>query len=128
MKKFSLVSGLVVSGIVVSSVFSSAKAAVVITTAEASGNVTFIISGSLNTTGLAFPNVRSDNAIQVDPSHGLYGYFLNTVYGSNITGPSLFGSGGLVNAGQINGNASHFGFSGSTGNLYLPSGYTSGTP
>ena len=55
-KKLSLMSGLVVSGIAVSTVLAPANAAVIITAQQTGSNVVFNYSGSINTTGISFSN------------------------------------------------------------------------
>jgi len=126
-KKIALLSGLVVSGIAVSSVFSSAQAAVLITAQETGGNVLFSYSGTLNLSGYSSSSNGPVGGPGIDPSQALIVFDSGTfsIYSYNsIGGPSSFGSGDGASPSSTTNN--QFGIQPGSGDIYVPTGYSSG--
>ena len=133
-KKLSLMSGLVVSGIAVSTVLAPANAAVIITAQQTGSNVVFNYSGSINTTGISFSNSNKNNQHSIQPE---LASFVNNFDGTqesnagSITGPSSFGSGSFSFSNNSRATGSNFGFNAAppgSGVFYLTNGYISGNP
>jgi len=105
--------------------------ALIITILEVGGNIVVSGTGSVNLTALTsagadaiVDSVNPSNAI-VTIVEGNGSYAVDTY--SGFTGPTSFGSGTVTLGNNAAINSNNFGFNTTTGLIYVPSGYVSGT-
>lgn len=98
-----------------------------VTVVQQGANVVVTGSGAIDLSGLSLkmPNVGGLVAIEPDPAYILFGQGQLDWY-TGVSGPSSFGHGGGTSASSASGSA--VGIEGADGFLFVPAGYTSGTP